>query len=45
VEEYLRLREAVDWGRLDENTAAVGLVKALFSVCLLHQDEVIGLAE
>jgi len=36
------LREAVGWGRLDENTAAVGLANALFSVCLLHQDEVIG---
>jgi GNAT superfamily N-acetyltransferase len=42
VEEYLRLHGAVGCGRLDENTAAVGLAKALFSVCLLHQDEVIG---
>jgi GNAT superfamily N-acetyltransferase len=42
VEEYLVLREAVGWGRLDEQMTARGLANALFTVCLLHQDQVIG---
>ncbi len=42
VEEYLALREAVGWGRLDEQLCAKGLANALFTVCLLHHDQVIG---
>ena len=42
VEDYLALREAVGWGRLDEQMAARGLANALFTVCLLHKGKVIG---
>jgi GNAT superfamily N-acetyltransferase len=42
VEEYLALREAVGWGRLGEEMAARGLAHALFTVCVLHDDEVVG---
>jgi GNAT superfamily N-acetyltransferase len=42
VEDYLDLREAVGWGRLDEQMTARGLANALFTVCLLHNDKVIG---
>jgi GNAT superfamily N-acetyltransferase len=42
VEEYLALREAVGWGRLDEQMTARGLAYALFTVCLLHKGNVIG---
>jgi GNAT superfamily N-acetyltransferase len=42
VEEYLALREAVGWGRLDEQMTASGLAHALFTVCLLHKGKVIG---
>ena len=42
VEEYLALREAVGWGRLDEQVTARGLTHALFTVCLVHEGNVIG---
>jgi GNAT superfamily N-acetyltransferase len=42
VEEYLALREAVGWGRLDEQVTAIGLASALFTVCVLHEGNVIG---
>jgi GNAT superfamily N-acetyltransferase len=42
VEEYLALREAVGWGRLDEQMTARGLARALFTACLLHHGKVIG---
>jgi len=42
VEEYLALREAVGWGRLDEQMTARGLTHALFTVCLVHEGNVIG---
>ena len=42
VEDYLALREAVGWGRLDEQVTARGLTHALFTVCLLHEGNVIG---
>jgi len=42
VEDYLALREAVGWGRPDEQMTARGLANALFTVCLLHNDKVIG---
>jgi GNAT superfamily N-acetyltransferase len=42
VEEYLALREAVGWGRLDEQMTASGLSHALFTVCVLHEGKVIG---
>ena len=42
VEEYLALREAVGWGRLDEQMTARGLTNALFTVCALHEGNVIG---
>jgi GNAT superfamily N-acetyltransferase len=42
IEEYLALREAVGWGRLDELMTERGLAHALFSVCVLHDEQVIG---
>ena len=42
VEEYLALREAVGWGRLDEQVTVRGLTHALFTVCLLYEGNVIG---
>jgi GNAT superfamily N-acetyltransferase len=42
VEEYLALREAVGWERLNEQMTARALANALFSVCLLHNGKVIG---
>lgn len=42
VEEYLALREAVGWERLDEQITARALANALFTVCILHQGKVIG---
>lgn len=42
VEEYLALREAVGWERLEEQMTARGLANALFTVCLLHNGKVIG---
>lgn len=44
VREYLTLREAVGWGRLDEHLAEQGLAGALFTVCALHDGNVIGCA-
>src|SRR5947199_5443093 len=42
VEEYLALREAVGWERLDEQITARALANALFTVCILHNGKVIG---
>jgi GNAT superfamily N-acetyltransferase len=42
IEDYLALREAVGWGRIDEQMATRGLANALFTVCLLHKGKVIG---
>jgi GNAT superfamily N-acetyltransferase len=42
VEEYQRLREAVGWESVDAEATETGLRNALFSVCLIHKDEVIG---
>ncbi len=42
VEDYLALREAVGWGRLDEQVTARGLTHDLFTVCLVHEGNVIG---
>lgn len=44
VGEYLALREAVGWGRLDERLAEQGLAGALFTVCALHEGTVVGCA-
>jgi GNAT superfamily N-acetyltransferase len=44
VGEYLALREAVGWGRLDERVAERGLAGGLFSVCALGGGEVVGCA-
>ena len=42
VEEYHRLREAVGWESVDVAAMEVGLHNALFSVCAICKDEVIG---
>jgi GNAT superfamily N-acetyltransferase len=42
VEEYLALREAIGWAQVDEQMAARALANALFTVCILHNDQVIG---
>jgi ribosomal protein S18 acetylase RimI-like enzyme len=42
VEEYQRLREAVGWESVDVEATEIGLRNALFSVCVMHKDKVIG---
>ena len=42
VEEYQRLREAVGWDSVDAEATETGLRNALFSVCVIHKDEIIG---
>jgi GNAT superfamily N-acetyltransferase len=42
VAEYQRLREVVGWGNLDAEATEIGLRNALFSVCVVYQDDVIG---
>ena len=42
VEEYQRLREAVGWGSVDVEATEMGLRNALFSVCVIYRDKVIG---
>lgn len=42
VEEYQRLREAVDWDIIDVKAAKIGLSNSLFSICVICKDEVIG---
>ena len=44
VSEYLTLREAAGWGRVDEHLAERGLAGALFTVCALHEGNVVGCA-
>jgi GNAT superfamily N-acetyltransferase len=42
VEEYQRLREAVGWDRVDVEATEMGLGNALFSVCVVYRDQVVG---
>jgi len=42
VEEYQRLREAVGWESVDVEATEIGLRNALFSVCAIYKDKVIG---
>ena len=42
VEEYQRLREAVGWDRVDVEATETGLRNALFSVCVVYRDQVVG---
>ena len=42
VEEYKRLRDAVEWWDIDDETTAIGLRNSLFSLCVIYKDEVIG---
>ena len=42
VEEYQRLREAVGWDRVDVEATETGLGNALFSVCVVYRDQVVG---
>lgn len=42
VEDYLRLRAAVGWSRLQPEAAERGLATGLYGVMLFHGDEVVG---
>jgi len=42
VEEFQRLHEAVGWSNVDLASTELGLRNALFSVCLVHEDRVVG---
>ena len=42
LDEYSRLRDAVGWGAVEPAALEIGLRHSLFSVCVLHQGEVIG---
>jgi len=41
-DEYARLRAAVGWWPVDPEASDAGLREARFSVCAVHDDEVIG---
>lgn len=42
VAEYQRLRRAVGWEIVDDESTSSGLQNSLYSVCLLDQDRIIG---
>lgn len=42
VKEYQYLRKVVGWPEVDERVVAAGLANALYSVCLLDGDRVVG---
>lgn len=42
VEEYRKLRESVGWRNLVPEAMERGLGGSLFSVCVLHQEKVVG---
>jgi GNAT superfamily N-acetyltransferase len=42
VEEYHRLRAAVGWGNVNVQATEIGLRNSLFSVCVIHKDQVVG---
>jgi len=42
VEEYQALRRAVGWAEVDAQAVARGLTSSLFSVCVMHEGNVIG---
>lgn len=42
VKEYQRLREAAGWGNLDTEATQIGLRNSLYSVCMIHDDEIVG---
>ena len=42
VAEYQHLRKSVGWYVVDDQATERGLEKSLFSVCLIHQERVIG---
>lgn len=42
IEEYQRLRRAVGWSQVPDETVAAGMSRALFSVCAVRNGEVIG---
>lgn len=42
VEEYQKLREAVEWWSVDPEATEIGLNNSLFSVCVIFKNEVIG---
>ena len=43
VEEYSYLRELAGWGVPEKEAAAISVEKALFSICIERQNEIIGL--
>lgn len=42
VQDYQRLRDAVNWGNVNPQATQTGLDNALYSICVLHGEEVIG---
>ena len=42
VEEYQKLREAIEWGNVNHEATEIGLNNSLFSVCVIFKNEVIG---
>ena len=42
IEEYQRLREATGWESPDTEAMKTGLSNALYSVCVIYNEEVIG---
>jgi len=44
VAEYIDLRAKMGWGRIDEETAHGTIQAAVFTVCLLRQEQLAGIA-
>ncbi len=42
VEDFNNLRDSVGWGRIENGLVAKGLSQSLYSICLKHNNEVIG---
>ncbi len=41
-EEYQKLRESVGWGKLAPRAMGIGVDHSLYSVCVIHEGEMIG---
>ena len=43
VKEYQILRDAVGWATLSKKQIQTGLQSSLFSVCVMHRDQIVGM--
>jgi ribosomal protein S18 acetylase RimI-like enzyme len=43
AEDFNRLRESVGWGKLDNEIVQKGLSNSLYSLCVIHESQIIGM--